>query len=268
MQFCKKYIYDKPFISFDDIFESHSTEETKKIEYIMKNNILNSEKLKHKCFLLYGPKGCGKTLSVHALAKDLGARIAQIDGLELFKIQFFAREFVRACLSCFLGNQNRPLIIFMRNIDQMIPSINNFNYIYDKISSNYQKNLYFFASSNTCVYNLNKKIKDKFKFFQLFKPVHNNDKVEYIRFIGSKIGIEIKMNDEQLKDFTIKNLTNFSNEDIFDLIKLAIRHKKKNSPSNDENWAYRDGLNEEDIRTVFCDIRGSLTPAIMISYYL
>ena len=76
------------------------------------------------------------------------------------------------------------------------------------------------------------------------------------------------MNDEQLKDFAIKNLTNFSNEDIFDLIKLAIRHKKKNSPPNDENWAYRDGLYEEDIRNVFCDIRGSLTPAIIKSYYL
>ena len=207
-------------------------------------------------------------MSVHALAKDLGARIAQIEGIELFKIPFFARDFVKACLSYFLGNQTRPLIIYMKNVDEMTPSINNFNYIYDRISLNYDKNLFFFASSSTSVYTLNKNIKDRFKFSQLFKPVHNNDKAEYIKFIGKKIGIEIKMSDEELKNFAINNLTNFSNEDIFDLIKIAIRHKKKNAPPHQENWAYKEGLYEEDIRNVISEVKGSITPAIKKSYYL
>ena len=111
INFCSNYILNKPFISFDDIYEN---EETKKIRNNLNSNLSKAQKAGNKCFLIYGPKGCGKTLYVHALANQMGAKIAQIEGIELFKIPYFSREFIKACF----GNlQLKPLIIYMKNID-------------------------------------------------------------------------------------------------------------------------------------------------------
>ena len=151
ISFCSKYILNKPFISFDDIFESDSIEYNKRVGFNLKNNIYQAKKTGNKCFLIYGPHGCGKTIYVHAIANQLGAKIAQIEGTELFKIPFFARDFIKAC---FANMQFKPLIIYMKNIEEMFSTINNFNYIYDKVASSYELNVYFFASSSINIYNL------------------------------------------------------------------------------------------------------------------
>ena len=265
INFCGKYILNKPFISFDDIYENKSIDEMKKIKNTLNNNLSQAQKTGNKCFLIYGPKGCGKTLYVHALANQMGAKIAQIEGIELFKIPFFSREFIKAC---FANMQFKPLIIYMKNIEQMFSVMNNFNYIYDKIASSYELNVYFFASSSINVYNLPRQIADKFQFFQCIKPVLKEDKSDYIRFIGRKIGIEIKMNDKELNNLAMDNLNHFSNRDIFDLICNAIEIKKQNSPPNDLNMVYREGLYEDDIMKAFSNVQGSLTTEILKSYYI
>ena len=265
INFCSKYILNKPFISFDDIYESISSDEIQKLKYTLSSSIVQAKKTGNNCFLIYGPKGCGKTLYVHALANYIGAKIAQIDGIELFKIPFFAREFVKAC---FWGLQNNAIIIYMRNIEQMFSTINNFNYIYDKVSSSYHLNVYFFASSSINRYNLPKQIVDKFQFFQCVKPIDNNHKSDYIRFIGTKIGIEIKVNEKNLSKFVTENLYKFTNEDIFDLIRNAIGIKKQLSPPDDENWVYREGLYEDDLYKALGSVNGSLTQEIRNSYYI
>jgi molecular chaperone GrpE (heat shock protein) len=265
IDFCGKYILQKTFITFDDIFESNSIEEPKKYRNNLMYLVDQGNKVKNKCFLIYGPHGCGKTLLVHALADKLGARITQIEGVEFFKIPFFSREFIKAC---FASIKFKPLIIFVKNIEKMFSSINNFNYIYDKVSSSFNLNVYFFASSSINAYNLPRPITDKFQFFQLVKPIDKNSKSEYIRFICKKIGIEIKMNDNDLNNFALENLNSFSNADIFDLIKNAIEFKKKYSPPNDENWVYREGLLKDDIFDALSSIKGSLTPDVLKSYYL
>ena len=265
INFCSKYILNKPFISFDDIYESISSDEIQKLKYTLSSSIVQAKKTGNKCFLIYGPKGCGKTLYVHALANYIGAKIAQIDGIELFKIPFFAREFVKAC---FWGLQNNAIIIYMRNIEQMFSTINNFNYIYDKVSSSYHLNVYFFASSSINRYNLPKQVVDKFQFFQCVKPIDNNHKSDYIRFIGTKIGIEIKVNEQNLNKFVMENLYNFTNEDIFDIIRNAIGIKKQSSPPDDENWVYREGLYEDDLYKALGSVNGSLTQEIRNSYYI
>ena len=66
----------------------------------------------------------------------------------------------------------------------------------------------------------------------------------------------------------MENLHYFSNRDIFNLIKNAIDIKKQNSPPNDENWVYREGLNEEDIMKAFSNVKGSLSDDVLKSYYL
>ena len=150
----------------------------------------------------------------------------------------------------------------------MFSTINNFNYIYDKVCSSYHLNVYFFASTSISRYKLPKQIVDKFQYFQCVKPVDNNHKSDYIRFICNKIGIEIKMNDQNLNKFALDNLHFLSNEDIFDLIRNAIGIKKQSSPINDENWVYREGLNEVDLMKALGSINGSLTQDILNSYYL
>ena len=114
---------------------------------------------------------------------------------------------MKACL----GNmQFKPLIIYMKNIEEMFSALNNFNYIYDKAASSYELNVYFFASSCINVYNLPKQIADKFQFFQYVKPVDENHRSEFIKFIGKKIGIEIKINEKDLNNFAMEKLHYFS----------------------------------------------------------
>ena len=264
IDFCARYILNKSFISFDDIYENNSIE-NKNSKNILCNNINQAQKTGNKCLLLYGPRGCGKTLMVHALADHLGAKIAQIEGLELFKIPFFSREFIKAC---FASLAFKPLIIYMKNIEKMSSAMNNFNFIYDKVASSLKLNVYFIASSSINVYNIPKSINDKFQFFQFIKPVDKDHRSDYIRFICNKIGIEIHMNDQDLHNFSIENLNNFSNEDIFDFIKHTIEIKKQKSPPDDENWVYREGLNFDDLKWGLGTVRGSLTDEVLKHYYL
>lgn len=257
--FCWKYITSKHFISFDDIYNSNS------IKNILNNGIIEEKKHGNKSFLLYGPKGCGKTLYVHALANHLGAKIAQIEGIELFKIPFFAREFIKTCFSI---NKDSCLIIYIRNVDLMSSTINNFNYIYDRVSSTFHLNVFLFASTTIVPNKLDKKISQKFKFFQCIKPVEKNLKGDYIRFIGKKIGIEIKINDQTLNNIAISNLYNYSNEDIFDLIRKAIEIKKSNGPPDDINWVYKEGLYDNDIMRALGSMCGSMNSDVLKAYYL
>ena len=76
------------------------------------------------------------------------------------------------------------------------------------------------------------------------------------------------MNDKDLYDFSMNNLYNFSNEDIFDLIRNAIDIKKQRSPPNDENWVYREGLNYDDIENCLGTVNPSITTEVMKAYYL
>ena len=265
INFCTRYIFNKSFISFDDIYENNSIEDNKKIKNNLHFNILQAQKTGNKCFLIYGPKGCGKTLYVHAVANYLNAKIAQIEGIELFKIPFFSRDFMKACF----GNmQFKSIIIYMKNIEQMFSALNNFNYIYDKASSSYELNVYFFASTCINVYNLPRQIADKFQYFQCIKPIDKNHRGDYIKFIGRKIGIEIKINEKELNNFALEKLKYFSNEDIFDLIRNAIGMKKQNSPPDDENWVYREGLYEDDLNKALNSIQPTLTEDVLKSYYL
>ena len=98
----------------------------------MNDYFKKSQRMGYKNLLLYGPGGSGKTLAVHALAYDLKGKVAQIEGLELFKISYFSKELVHYA---FGYQQFKPLIVYIKNIEKMFSNMSNFNFLYDKTSS-------------------------------------------------------------------------------------------------------------------------------------
>ena len=262
--FVKRYLLTEPFISFEDIFDP-AFDESKKLKFVMNDYFKKSQRMGYKNLLLYGPRGSGKTLAVHALAYDLKAKVAQLEGLELFKIPYFAKELARYAFGYM---QFKPLIVYIKNIEQMFSNMSYFNYLYDKTSSSSLKDIIFIASTTIPVQQLHKDISSKFHYVYCIRPADKSHKYDYIKFISEKLGIKINMSEQELNTFAFQNLNNYSNEDIFNLIKAAIEIKKNTIGNNEQNQAYKEGLNENDIIKAFNSVRGNLTPEIMKYYYL
>ena len=243
---CSKFILT-PFIAFDDIFDTGN----------MKDNFCQIMKganaRQSKCILLYGGKGEGKTLLVHGYARKIGANVIQLEGTDFLKVPFFAAEFGKICVKN--SSFNRPLFVYIKNIEQMIPCMTQLNFIYDKVASSFKLNIYFIASTSLDLRNLNKNIYNKFQYYLEVKGVAQKDKPEYLRFICDKVGIKLNINLIEFNDFVNNYLGSFSNKKIFELIKLAINLKKEKTMQNeDPNWIYKEGLNIKDLKNAISNI--------------
>ena len=73
------------------------------------------------------------------------------------------------------------------------------------------------------------------------------------------------MNDNDLNGFVYQYLSNYSNEDIFNLIVAAIDLKKNKV---DLDNVYKNGITGEDLYNALNAVKGSLTPDVMRNYYL
>ena len=85
------------------------------------------------------------------------------------------------------------------------------------------------------------------------------------KFIANKIGININMNDNDLNGFVYQYLSNYSNEDIFNLVVAAIDLKKNQV---DLDNVYKSGICGEDLYNALNIVKGSLTQDVMRNYYL
>ena len=264
LEFTKRYLLCDPFISFNDLFDP-SPDQNKKLNFVMNDYFKKSQRMGYKNLLLYGPRGSGKTLAVHALANDLKGKVAQIEGLELFQIPYFAKEFVK---NAFGYQQFKPLIVYIKNMEKMFSNMNNFNFLYDKTSSSNLQNVIFIASTTIPVQQLPKEISKKFHYYHCIRPADKNQKLNFIKFVSLKIGIKINMSDEDLNSFAFQSLRNYSNEDIFNLIVTAINLKKKAIGNDEENRVYKEGLNDRDIMNALNSVKGNLTPEVIKTYYL
>ena len=264
VDFCKRYILTEPFISFDDIYDP-AADQNKKLKFVMNEYFKKGQRMGYKNLLLYGPKGSGKTLAVHALAYDLKGKVAQIEGMELFKIPYFAKEFVKAA---FTYMQFKPLIVYIKNMESMFSNMNNFNFIYDRASSSSLENIIFIASTTVPIQKLPKDISKKFHYSHCIRPVDKNQKINIINYISQKIGIKINMSEQDLNSFAFQNLGNYSNEDIFNLIKTAIELKQKEIGDDQENKVYKQGISEKEMLNALNSVKGSLTAETIKTYYL
>ena len=115
---------------------------------------------------------------------------------------------------------------------------------------------------------LPKEVSNKFHYVHCIRPVDKNQKLNYIKFILEKVGVKINMNDEDLNNFVFQNLNNYSNGDIFNLIKTAIDMKKMELGNEEENKVYEEGLNDNDLKKALETVPGTLTPDVIRNYYL
>ena len=262
-EFVKKYILTEPFVTFDDIYEPN-LDKNKTVKFMINDNYQKSLRLKYKNLLLFGPKGSGKTLAVHALANQLKGKVAQLEGIELFKIPNFSLEFVKVAFNYM---QSKPLIIYIRNLEKMLSNMNNFNFIYDKVCASKLNNVILIASMS---YQPPKVISEKFHYAICVRPCEKNQKINLMRFIAKKLGINFNITEKDFTGFIYQNLQNFSNEDIFNLILGAIDMKKNKLGKGDDmlEQVYKDGINIEDLHNALNVVHGSLTPEDIKNYYL
>ena len=263
--YIKRYLLTEPFVTFDDIYDSN-TDSSKKLKFVMNDYFQKSQRLGYKNLLLFGPNGSGKTLAVHALANHLNGKIAQLEGIELFKIPNFSLEFVKVTFNYM---QNKPFIVYIRNIEKMFSNMNNFNFIYDKVSSS-KLNIILIVSTSILQNQLPKELLSKFHYTYCIRPCEKSQKFNLIKFICNKIGININVSDKDLNEFAYQNLRNYSNEDIFNLIMTTIDLKKNKYGNGDESleMLYKEGINMDEIRNAANIVQGSLTQEVMNNYYL
>ena len=264
--FIKRYLLTEPFVTFDDIYDPNNDKD-KRLKLVMNEFYEKAQRLSYKNLLLFGPNGSGKTLAVHALANSLKGKVAQLEGVELFKIPNFSLEFVKVVFNYM---QFKPLIIYIRNIEKMFSNMNNFNFIYDKVISSKLNNVMLIASTSIPENQLPKDVSQKFHYTYCIRPCEKEQKYHLIKFICNKLGISVNIIDKDLYEFALNNLRNYSNEDIFNLIVEAINSKKNKMGNNEDviEQVYNEGINAEDLNNALNKVQGNLTPDDMSNYYL
>jgi SpoVK/Ycf46/Vps4 family AAA+-type ATPase len=251
----KKFILSKPFISFDDIYDP-STDPKKNIKANILEIFERSKRSGKKAILLYGPKGSGKTLVVHALAKHIGGIVAQIEDISFIKIKYFVTEFGRCCSEYI----KTPVVVFVKNADALVyNALSELLFLLDKFNDS-KKNIVFVVSSSIPPQNLPKQL--KFTYIQMINSVNQRFKYGLFKYFTDKFGITISsMSEQDLMNFVYQNFRNYSNFDVFQVIKTCLDMKKQSGGSL--NYVDRDTL-ERALRNV----PGTLSPQIIQFYNL
>jgi SpoVK/Ycf46/Vps4 family AAA+-type ATPase len=220
-QFAQKFILTRSFVSFSDIYDT-SPDPNRSTKQILLDYYERAQRTKYKTLFLYGPEGSGKTLCVHALANELGAVLGQMDNLQNIKVQFLVKEFARLLTEYY----NRPIIIYIKNVDTLAKNaLGEILFLHDKFNS-YPRNAIFVCSSPYPLKNLPQEL--KFKYIHLVNCANQNNKYNLFKFLTNKFGINVTMSDTDLSNFVYQNLRNYSNKDVFQVIKLAMDLKKQN----------------------------------------
>lgn len=232
-EYILQHIIQNTFISFNEIFEGNQENNLKNyLIYTYCKAIIS----KNKSLLLYGPNGCGKSISVLALAEYVNANFIQIDNINLFKIEKFALELSFLCLS------NQPIILYFKNIENFIPVINHLNFIFDKLvnNNNIKNNIFIIASTKIKPEKLPKNLCNLFIYLHYVEPIHSEYRVDYIKFLSKKFNLFLNINDENLNKICKENLNIYSNEDIKNIL------LNKTDSQNQENGyclTYNDLIN-------------------------
>lgn len=232
-EYISQYIIKNNFISFNEIFEGEE-------ENNLKNYLINTYNKaiisRNKSLLLYGPKGCGKSISVLALAQYLNANFIQIDNINFFKIEKFALELSHLCL------YTQPIILYLKNIENYIPVMNHLYFIFDKLVNNNQiiNQIFVIGSTNLKLEKLPKQLSNLFVYLHYVEPLLSKYRVDYVKFLSTNFNIYLNIKDENLNKICLENLNNYSNEDIKNILLSKMNQQNQ---ENGISLSYNDIIN-------------------------
>jgi len=253
-KFAEKFILSRSFVSFNDIFDT-TLDKNKPTRQALLDIYDRAQRSGYKTLFLYGPNGSGKTLYVHALAAELGAVLGQLDNLQHIKIQYFVKEFARIITEYI----NMPIIVYIKNVDSLSKNaLGEILFLHDKFNT-FKKNAIFICSSPFPLQNLPQQL--KFKYIQLINSANQTNKYNLFRFLTNKFGIKISMSDSDLNNFVYQNFRNYSNQDVFQVIKTAMDLRKQAGGSIFE-------MGRNDLEKALKMKPGSLDPQCMQYYGL
>ena len=252
--YAKKFILTTSFVSFNDIYDT-SLDPNKPTRSALLDIFDRAQRTGYKTLFLYGPKGSGKSLCVHALAAELGAAIGQIDSLKNLKVKYLVKEFARL-ITEFI---NRPIIVFIKDVENLTKDgLGEILFLHDKFNSEKRKVL-FICSSQYPLRNLPQQL--KFKYIHLINSANQNNKYNLFKFLTNRFGIKVDMSDSDLSNFIFQNSRNYSNLDIFNIIKTCMDLKKQSGESIFE-------ISRSDLEKAFKIKRGSLDENCIQFYHL
>lgn len=141
--------------------------------------------------------------------------------MQHIKIQYFVKEFARLITEYL----TRPLIIYVKNVDYLIKNaFGEIMFLFDKFNS-YKKNCLFICSSAFPAKNLPSQL--KFNYAYCINSANQRNKYNLFKFMTNKFGIKVSMSDSDLSNFVYQNFKNYSNQDVFQVIKTAMDLKKQ-----------------------------------------
>ena len=205
-----RIINNEFLINFNDIFLIPSNNFKDKFQKYF--GVINYKQ--NKNILLYGPKGCGKTLISQCFAGiENNIKYIMINDVNFFSIEGFSRSLIKIIIL------NQPIVIFFKNINlfsSMSPILNRFNSIIDYLNTIEKNKIYIIASCNH-PNEITNEIKNKFKI-EFIPPIYNvNDKINYIKYLSKFTGIPLNLTEDDYMKVAI-SLRNFCNEDMKNLI--------------------------------------------------
>ena len=272
---CKLKLFEIKFEIINKISEYYPLNDKNNIESYIRSRIINNEFLinfkdiflipsnnfkdyekyfkiinyrQNKNILLYGPKGCGKTLISQCFAGiENNIKYIMINNENFFTIEGFSRSFIQ------IIKLNQPIVIFFKNINKLLsPILNRFNSIIDYLNTIENNKIYIIASCNH-PNEISNETKNKFKI-EFIPPIINvNDKINYIKYLSKLSGIPLNLSEDDYMKVAI-SLRNFSNEDMKNLIIYC------NSITNN--------ITKDDMINNINNIKFSLTDDILNKYNL
>ncbi len=273
---CKLKLFEIKFEIINKISEYYPLNDKNNIESYIRSRIINNEFLinfkdiflipsnnfkdyyekyfkiinyrQNKNILLYGPKGCGKTLISQCFAGiENNIKYIMINNENFFTIEGFSGSFIK------IIKLNQPIVIFFKNINKLLsPILNRFNSIIDNLNTIKNNKIYIIASCNH-PNEISNETKNKFKI-EFIRPVFDlNDKINYIKSLSKLTGIPLNLSEDDYMNVAI-SLRNFSNEDMKNLIIYC------NSITNN--------ITKDDMINNINNIKFSLTDDILNKYNL
>ena len=101
----------------------------------------------------------------------------------------------------------------------------------------------------------------KFYYAHCINCANPNSKYGLFKFLTNKFGITVDMPEQDSMNFVYQNLRNYSNYDVFQVIKMGFDLRKQNGGNLGE-------FDRNILEKIISTVPGSLSPQVIQAYYL